>query len=73
MEKQITKTKKELIWEFVGLYLDLLENVPILRNDKGFLLLYQPLKDYVYHKNFDEQKGDVVDTYVVIMQEKTPC
>ena len=72
-EKEITQTKQDLMWEFVGLYLELLENIPILYEDKAFLRLYQPLTDYVHHKNFDSQKGDIIDTYVIITQEKTPC
>lgn len=65
----ITYSKQQILWYEAWLYLDMGKVLGAI-SDKGFRELFSALEDYVYDKIELPSGGDIIDTYVVVEQEK---
>ena len=69
MKTKITKTKQEFCWHFVAVYLELLSNIYPIHKDKVFFEKLNDLKNYLDNKLALETDDDIIDTYVVVLQQ----
>lgn len=65
----VTYSKHQLLWYEAWLYLDM-GNVLGAISDKGFRKRFKDLEEYVFDKIKLQYGGDIIDTYVIVEQEK---
>ncbi len=69
MKPKTIKTKQEFHWHFIDVYLELLSRLYITHQDKVFCEKLNDLKNYLDEKLKLESNGEIVDTYVVVLQQ----
>lgn len=63
-------TQQNLYWYLVQFYLDGLHPVKFLMDDEGFRKIFNRMEKYVLKKIELPSGGDILDNYVVVVQEK---
>lgn len=69
MKTKIIKTKHELHWHIIDAYLNDILNFGVAHTDETFKNLLNELKSYVDKKLALNCNGDVMDFFVVFLQQ----
>ena len=69
MENKVIETRHELEWHIINEFLEAIENYGIVYTDETFKKLLEDIQKYVYGKISLNGDGEVVDLYVVVLQE----
>lgn len=69
MKPKIIKTKHELHWHIISNYLDDISNFWVAHTDEDFKKILTELKSYVNKKLALDGDGEVIDFFVVYLQQ----
>lgn len=69
MKQKTIETRHELHWHVINDYLEALTTFWVANTDETFKKLLNNMKNYVDKKLALNGSGDVIDTYVTVLQE----
>lgn len=69
MKNKLIKTKQDIFWNVMRLYLYGISHYGICYKDKEFNRLYKELCEYVSKKVALPTDDDVIDSYVLVIQQ----
>lgn len=70
MKSKTIKTKQDFCWHFVDVYLEMLSHIGAIYDDEVFCKKFYDLKNYLDKKLALENDGEIIETYVVVLQQR---
>ena len=69
MKTKTIETKHELCWHLADICIQLFKALKGYRHDEAFRKMFDGLQNYIIGKLELESDGDIIETYVTVVQE----